>query len=496
MNQKKFSAEKGFTLIELVLSIALMGFVILTAVSLLNLSSTALLNTEVETGIVRENAEFAAQLDSAIRVSGTAFTVPQRSFIEANLTAGWNYLGLMEGVNIPNYCKHNGETAADGTAMVFIEYVGDTPPANVPVNANLIHTLDGYFVQHVLAHSYTDKDGNTFEYSLVFEPTDPMQTAAQNITYHFSILQTDENGDPAGGSSDLDIESMLNTLNAMQVVYQGSPENPAVAVAFRNDFLPIYSSTVSVKPEGTIVIVLDLSGSMSTSFAGTTRVKALQQKAKDFINQLSENNRLNVCLVTFSTKCSQPANLGYSNASSMNSANADGIIAIDMCNAALNKTALLNTITKMKATGNTNVGDGLREAYYKFKNFEDAGGSVRHNFLILMTDGEMNYYSYSGSNNSNYYTGSGAAPSTGSSTAKARAYAELIGGMIMDDYEPTTTLISLCNGMSSADRAALQATFNTDDVFEVNSLTDFGDTFDMISENIENVMWAFEGPRI
>lgn len=528
MNKQTISRRKGYSLAELCIAMVLMTSVLFLAVALLNLSTKAMLGTELQNKIVRQDSEFAAQLNETVREAGTAFTIPARSFVESNLTQGWNYLGLMDGVHIPAFCSRTGKEITSAQALVYIEYAGSTPPATVPANANLLNTADGYFIQYVLAHAFVDQDGIQHEYSLTFQPTDPTQTADQTIAYEFTSTLTDAAGNPVGSGEGIDIDTMLSSLNAIQVVYKGSATNPAVALAFRSDFLPTYSVGLirNNQPSATVTLVLDLSGSMDTSFGAGTRVSALKESAINFVEELSKNDKVNICLIPFSSFGTNQLNYRGGRPSRF------------VYNAANDKDELIAAIQNLKSIGGTNVGDGLRCAYYELESLKSSGTDMGTNFLILMTDGAMNTWTVNGNTASRileFYTGTDSIPpyiayhagsartqyiETGSwfsvnntlshsvdtrsifSSAEdvlergARAYMRLWANEIMTEFNATTYLISLCNGMSAGDQAALQLAFNTTDVFDVNSLTDFQNTFEQINDKINEVMWAFEGPRL
>lgn len=472
--------HKGYTLIEIVFALVLMSFVLILATAMVNLTTKGFLGTNTQVTLVREDSEFAAKLNETIQESTSSFTVPKQSFIEEKLTSGWNYLGLMNNVHIPETCSRTGKEIASAQALVYIEYVGTTAPASVPEDCNLLNNVDGYFIQKILGHAFTDSNGLNYEYSLVFQPTNPVNTAAQTLIYEFNSTITDADGNLVGSGTGIDIDTMLNALNSVQVVYKGSEVNPAVALAFRSDFLPTYSVGMinTNKPAATIVMVLDVSGSMGSGFSGTTRIQALKDTASDFVEKLSANDKINIIIVPFSSYA------GYRLSNPQWSYNAYSELD-----------ALRNRINGLNANGNTNVGDGLRRAYYEIQNLQDAGTEMGSIFMLLMTDGEMNTASRT-RDGGNYYMGADIAPPKTSTTySYARQYTTIWGQKIVDEYTPTNYLISLCGGMTNADKAVLEPIFNTT-AFDVDNLIDFQETFEQINQNINDIMWAFEGPKL
>jgi hypothetical protein len=423
-------------------------------------------------------------LNETIQKSTVAFTVPEQSFNDTSkLTAYWNYLGLMDNVRIPASCSRTGSEISSAQALVYIEYVGTSAPTNIPADCNLLSNADGYFYQKILGHAFTDAQGVTHTYSLKFQPTNPVNTAAQTIIYEFSSNLTDASGDPVGTGSDIEIDTMLNCLNSIQVVYKGSASNPGVALAFRSDFMPTWAATqaATTKPAATVVMVLDTSGSMSSRFSGTKRINALKSNAISLAEALSTNDKINIIIVPFGDYA------GYSNRGDFT------------YNASTDKDALIRRINGLRASGSTNLGDGMRVAYHELNNLINSGVNTGSLFLIMMTDGEMNECSRE-YRNGPYYMGTALEPpfhnESGAYTIKAREYASIWGQKWISDFTLSKTwLLSLSNGMSAADKAVLEGIFGTEAI-DVNSLTDFQTVFEEIGTNIDEVIWAFEGPNL
>lgn len=519
------SRRKGFTLLELCLALVLLTPVLFLASNLLHLSSSAVVGTEQKTVVARQDAEMVAQLNETVRETAVAFTIPKFSFMQQNLTTGWDYFGLMEGVHIPAAASRTGKELNNVRAVVYVEYAGPSVPGYVPDTANLLNTPDGYFIQHVLSHDFKDVNGIDHTYSLEFLPTDPTQKAAQSITYDFRVDVTNADGDAVGDGKDMEIKTMLTSLNALQVVYQGSRSNPAVAIAFRSDFLPTHSTSqlATERPTATVTMVLDLSGSMTQSFGSGTRVSALKETAIKFVEKLSANDQINVVLIPFATI--SPDSTNYERRQ---------LPTKYYFNASRDKDALIRQIQSLSANGSTNVGDGLRHAHYQLKQMEHFGVKMGKQFLILMTDGEMNEFSIAGPKDSdirnfnhehrrnagyypkimpntrmieispitnygtvNFATGATYRNSPYASYSEGpRDYMKAMAKRITEEYDVETFLISLADGMPEADKNALKQAFDTQKVFDVDSLTKFETTFEQINQNINQVMWAFEGPRI
>lgn len=485
--------RRGFTVAEVVIAMLLMSFLVVLAVSLINLASVGVVGTEIQTTIVREDSAFAAKLNEALRESTVSFTIPKKSFNDTSkLTANWNYLGLMDDVHIPKSCSRTGSEIDSAQALVYIEYAGKTAPSSVPKDCNLLSNSDGYFYQKILGHAFTDVNGINHAYSLVFKPTDPTNTAAQTIKYDFSSEVTYASGVPVGTGKDVEIDTMLNCLNAIQVVYKGSDSNPSVALAFRSDFMPTWASSQTVKTptKTTVVMILDTSSSMKNTISGRKRIDVLKERTVELIRELSKEKMVNIIVVPFGHYAGHKNSLGkytYKAEDNMN--------------------VLIGKINRLKEGGSTNLGDGMRFAYHELGKMkkEDIGSVV----LVMMTDGGMNMYTYDTGTN-RFYFGGGICKEKKKKNDKftysdilklgnrkrARDYARDMGKKWTSDFTLSKTyLISLDNGMTQADKDVLTGVFK-EEVIDIKSLAEFKKVFEQIGTDIAEVMWAFEGPKL
>lgn len=482
--------RRGFTVAEVVIAMLLMSFLVVLAVSLINLASVGVVGTEIQTTIVREDSAFAAKLNEALRESTVSFTIPKESFNDTSkLTANWNYLGLMDDVHIPKSCSRTGSEIDSAQALVYIEYAGKTAPSSVPKDCNLLSNSDGYFYQKILGHAFTDVNGINHAYSLVFKPTDPTNTAAQTIKYDFSSEVTYASGVPVGTGKDVEIDTMLNCLNAIQVVYKGSDSNPSVALAFRSDFMPTWASSQTVKTptKTTVVMILDTSSSMKNTISGRKRIDVLKERTVELIRELSKEKMVNIIVVPFGHYAGHKNSLGkytYKAEDNMN--------------------VLIGKINRLKEGGSTNLGDGMRFAYYELKNLKATGADIGSVVLVMMTDGGMNMCSYV-KNGKGFYEGAGIYNGRNfrysmiypqGKQKPARDYAKKMGEKWTSGFTLSKTyLISLDNGMTQADKDVLTGVFK-EEVIDIKSLAEFKKVFEQIGTDIAEVMWAFEGPKL
>ncbi|KPU28073.1 hypothetical protein TR13x_01665 [Caloranaerobacter sp. TR13] len=126
----------------------------------------------------------------------------------------------------------------------------------------------------------------------------------------------------------------------------------------------------------------------------TTRIEAMKFVSKRFLEKLKDDDRIKVSLIPYDTRAWDSSYEGKEFADLSNNKHYN---------------ELIKDIDSLQPYGGTNIGDGLRKAYYKLK------GSTNKNsrkYIILMTDGEPTAYSfkdymyYFGEGN-NYYTWGG-----------------------------------------------------------------------------------------
>ena len=121
-----------------------------------------------------------------------------------------------------------------------------------------------------------------------------------------------------------------------------------------------------------IMLVVDVSGSMDFSISAydsTKRMTKMKEAAIKFVDNFVGKN-VNIGITEYSTSSKTPSTL-YSMKTTT----------------AVN--TLKNTINNMVANGGTNIGDGIRRAYYALNNSPNVDSSK---YVIIMTDGEPNYY--------------------------------------------------------------------------------------------------------
>ncbi|WP_432665230.1 VWA domain-containing protein [Wukongibacter baidiensis] len=146
-----------------------------------------------------------------------------------------------------------------------------------------------------------------------------------------------------------------------------------------------------------IVLVMDTSGSMNRDLNGSStyntedkRMTIAKNAAKLFINKLKEDDRVSSSLVS------------YSNTANLNNINGKNFVKLANSN---EFTEFEVAINGLSANGGTNIGDGLRRAYYLLDELDD---DQKRKYIILMTDGDPTAFTYdriAGQFYSNYYNG-------------------------------------------------------------------------------------------
>lgn len=135
---------------------------------------------------------------------------------------------------------------------------------------------------------------------------------------------------------------------------------------------PIPCEVVAPNPAREIVLVIDTSGSMrwdidgnETNDSSRKRMTIAKNAALKFIENIESHDNVKLSLVSY-------ANIGYVEKKLTTNFN-----------------EVKSEISNLNADGGTNIGDGLRRAYYELNN-----GNAAEKYIILLTDGEPTYHSY------------------------------------------------------------------------------------------------------
>jgi hypothetical protein len=138
--------------------------------------------------------------------------------------------------------------------------------------------------------------------------------------------------------------------------------------------------------EKEIALVMDVSGSMEEAlyweyryFLGipfrvpVSRMEVAKNAAKLFVDKFNQDNQAKIGMVS------------YSNIATGHQFNGNNLVQRDEFN------RLENEIDRLSPEGGTNIGDGLRNAYYLLKS---SGNNNAKKYVVLMTDGQPTAFSY------------------------------------------------------------------------------------------------------
>lgn len=182
------------------------------------------------------------------------------------------------------------------------------------------------------------------------------------------------------------IDGGSNTDELMNVGRTVDVQNVKVGDSFEANY-NIRPNSILAQQDNTqkdIVLVMDTSISMKdapNSYSETSKLEIIQSVASNFISKFNNNNNVNIALVEYNSLAKadkELTNMGqYNSAESLNDA-----------------------INNLKTGSNTNIGDGLRKAYYMLNN-----NNGHDKYIILMTDGAANTYAVNGNWNGNSDSG-------------------------------------------------------------------------------------------
>ncbi|MEG1027358.1 MAG: prepilin-type N-terminal cleavage/methylation domain-containing protein [Oscillospiraceae bacterium] len=406
----KLKCQKGFTLVELIVAIVLAGIVAIIATRLM--LSPRFIGVDKKMDIKSQGRYVSETIDNAIKYTNAVFTIPRDSFVDTNLTATWSYIGVKENVLIPKE-MNDGVDGLKAKALVHIRSVGSTEPLDTDLDENqtkINNGTDGWFIQTILGFEHTENiDKNTkydVKYNFTVKPSTGSKTgvASNSIIYGLDIFYQD--GTQKVGNSLVDIGTEINSINALQVVYQGSPINPAVAFSFHEEAYKVNQDLTKIT-KANIMFVLDDTGSMLNCPTGyhdpynpvifpdynrdgkcdicneISREAILKKNSKSFIEEFTKLDSQNVRIGEISFDNIAQLMVGLKDKNSIASAS---------------NTTLSNNIDNLDMGGQTNIGDGLRLAYFNFKDYynslSDPKSKEIPTFVVLVTDGEANTVTY------------------------------------------------------------------------------------------------------
>lgn len=382
MKRIKYNNTCGFTLIEVILAIALLSFVIIIATNMFLLGNKAQKFTIDEYSLNSDLRKVTEQTNSIVRYSKAVFAVPS-TFVDSTdvMDTSWNFLMVSE----------------DGKRIVIMKY-------------------DSTLGKHVETVVVDETDNLIYE--LLFEKDTTAKTD-NVLKYKINAYVTDDAGNKVSpGTPRLVFETTVESVNSIQVADKGTMAAPSIALAYREDG---QTSGKGKNQIAYVTIVVDTSGSMLASPDGDyryqyydrwgnpsgnrieydeSRIRKLRQALKGsvgnpnsgIINQFSEEENIFLSLVPFSTTSNYPEPTSYNN-----SGQSHPIYEVYVED---DKDDMVNKVDLLRGNGGTNTGDGLRQAYYLHEDFRTrmnaAGYTIKdtdqvHHYMIMLVDGETTY---------------------------------------------------------------------------------------------------------
>jgi hypothetical protein len=325
----------GVTLIELVITIALLSFVLIGVVDMFLLATTTHGKTFDEFNI-QSNVRIASQkFNTIIRDSSAVFLLekeyPDPSMIESYLTEGWNYIMLNE----------------DKTKL--IEWAWDED-AKLHKERTLIDAAPNVSYEIVYNKDSAPDEDKLLEYTLDVNVNGVKRT----------------------------ITSQLEGVNTLQIIDR-SYGGVANAIAYRED--PRITNVAVA--QAAVSFVVDKSGSMGDYLTGrTTKLAVLKDEATKMIEGLSSHENIYLSISPFATTANSTA-----------SENTNKMLHLKS-----NKNMFINNsnsiINKLSANGGTNTGDGMRRGLSTIVEFNDRSENqdkTTKNFMIILVDGDTTF---------------------------------------------------------------------------------------------------------
>lgn len=479
----KLKLKKGFTLIELIITIALLSLVIAVSTSMIGLVTTAHSKTANEYEINTTIRQASQKVNEIVRYSKAVFAVPI-SYVQdvSKMDPGWSYFTV----------------SADQKRVVIYEYDEGA----------------GEHKENVLVD-----DNPNITYEIIYEK-DIASTNDNMLRYKIVgyVMAEDSGGNLIRTSEKIVYESEIEAQNSLQVVDKGTALSPSVALAFRNDSSAQGTGRTQV---ATITLVLDVSGSMEEYVGGNTRLNHLKNAllgytksdgtvVEGILNTFARENNIEIALVPFSDTANYPK------------PNVLSSTEHPFYNAEEDHTTLVSTVQGLSSYNMTNTGDGLRRAMYRHIDFDpvDAGYNEyaeKYNYMIVLVDGMTNRSSWLGEGYVDYiwwfpfyefdpmnqFTGRGGINPSIIYDEVARvypysqsdsSYISSIGTLIKAE-SITSYVIGFSSGITD-EITHIKNSIGAKQVYNFDDDFDLDEVFENIAQDIMAELWLVTGPQI
>jgi len=495
---KRKQSLKGITLVELVVVIALFGIIVAISANMITVAMRAHQQT-VEDYTLQSAIRLATdKVSNTVRYSKAVFAVPE-SFVDsvARMDPDWTYFSVSpDGREIIEY-TYNASTGAHDETVI------------VPAQDNIYYELNFQKDEDPLGDGATDVNDRLLKFT---------------ITAYYA--EEDGSGNLVPTAERIVFSSEIEALNAIQVVDKGTLSDPSVAIAYRFDG-DTYGDGVS--QVATITLVLDTSGSMSRTPEGyytwndsDRKITKLKEAligdgtTGGIIGQFAAEENIEVAVVPFSYDANMYTESGYDTNTFYNSQTEE--------------TALTTLVNSLTPNGNTNTGDGMRQAYYAHENFVpvDNGYSAdtdQYNYMIILVDGETNYetnvvtgshtesiwnwwsgsyidvdvvdgtrYSGEGEVSANDWPASAPVGYIFSDSGNRDLYVQMIGQMIRDE-NIKTYVIGYASDVAGG-VGVIGSSTDAQAIYLYSDDFDLSEVFSTIANDIMAELWVVMGPQI
>ena len=483
----------GFTLVEVIIVVVLVGIVTLISGNVLSISLGTIQHS-IDEFRFQSDVRFAAGWAvSRIRYATAIFTVPEGSFRPDNLAPGWNYYGVEQ------------VTAGGGPASRIVHYIWDP---NIGANGD-----------HILPPTEIVPPRPGISYRVVFSKKRRLINYPYEHLKEGDLLDFDIAGFVRGKTTPyMVIEGTTLPANALQAVDNGTESHPATAIAYRRDELP-------PAYVGHIALVLDLSGSMAWDLNGRPRVDILREAAEDLLIALSSQSNIDISIIRFRWHAD------------FDSTHPGTWMNIQQGVTTPGPHNLLTQIRALEPSGTTNTGDGLRRAYHQlWEHSNNLVSGIPRRYVILMVDGDTNTATVNPMYDNrmplpeDYFYGNGnvglrwmdvdhyltvrniatAVPiqlvlhTLAHLVPFAGGYVEFWGEKLIEDDFATPYVIAFSNSVSNAGAANVGGAFgldpnDPDDAEHFFTAMDgpaLIEAFDSIKRSILNDLWHLNGPSL
>ena len=443
--------KNGFTLIELIVAMALVSIVVALAFNILVFGNKVQKNSTNEYNLQSSVRIATEQVNKIVRYSTALFTIPVSSFVESNLSAGWNYFGLSQ----------------DKSEIVLYSWNGTK------------------HVKSVVVPSQTD-----LTYNLKFKKYNA-QATDKLLNFTVSAGLNDSS------SSKFSVDTQLEALNALQVVDRGTILNPATAIAFRTDNRPtgVY---------GAISLVMDKSGSMAWNLNGgdsgpssERRISILKTDAIQMVNEFAKEENIAISLVPFEDSANNPNPFRIASQQTADLINdINGMTANGGTNTGDGMRRGYYRLKEFDA----NLASSLRASNYMIILVDGVS-----TFASVVSNSDRSDFKADGNINDTGYldrtpkTVTSQIAGNGSSLdPKATAYVDAIGEMIRLSVNPIKVYVigfsNLNTELASVDDIASAAGAPPSQVYRVSPSMDLSAIFTAIRQDILNDLWVIRGP--